>query len=55
MELIKIYLDTTAVNSFIFGTKAEPDRYAEVAEIFDYLKQDKLIIAISFYTLLEVY
>jgi len=55
MELIRIYLDTTAINSFLFGIEKEPDRYSEVAEILNLLKQGQLIIVISYYTLLELY
>lgn len=43
------------MNSFIVGVTKESERYTEVTEIFNYLEQGKLIIVISFYTLLEVY
>jgi len=55
MELIRIYLDTSAINSFLFGIEKEPERYSEVAEILNLLKQGQLIIVISYYTLLELY
>lgn len=55
MELIKIYLDTSAVNSFLFGSEKEPKRFEKVQQIFDLLKQEKIRVAVSFYTLVEIY
>lgn len=55
MELIRVYLDTSVINSFIFGIDKEPKRYIETAKLFKYLKEEKYIAVISFYTLLEVY
>ena len=51
---MKVYLDTTAIIIFLFGQQRYPDRYAEMAALFDALDAGRLQAVISIYALQEL-
>jgi len=51
---VKVYLDTTAVILFLFGQQRHPDRYAEIAALFDALDAGRLEAVVSIYALQEL-
>ncbi len=51
---MKVYLDTTAIILFLFGQQRHPDRYAELAALFDALDAGRLQAVVSIYALQEL-
>ena len=51
---MKVYLDTTTVILFIFGQQRHPDRYVEIAALFDALDTGRLQAVVSIYALQEL-
>lgn len=52
---MRIYLDTSVVNAFLFGETKEKIRYLHSSKMFEFIELGKITGIISFYTLHEVY
>ena len=51
---MKFYLDSSAVNVYLFGVEKEPERYPEVVALFDAINAGRADGVISVYTVQEL-
>jgi len=51
---MKVYLDTTIITLLLFGQKRNPERFAEVKQLFDAIDDGQVAAVISIYALQEL-
>jgi len=51
---MKVYLDTTVIILLLFGEKSQPERHAEVIQLFAALDANRLQAVVSLYALQEL-
>jgi len=52
---VKVYLDSSVIDVFLFGERIEAEPYAHVKKLFQKIDDGTLVAVISFYALHEVY
>lgn len=51
---MKLYLDASVVNVYLFGVEKEPDRYPKVVALFDAIHTGRVDGVVSVYTIQEI-
>lgn len=51
---MKLYLDSSVVNVYLFGAKKEPRRYPDVVRLFDAINAGQIDGMVSVYTVQEI-